>query len=173
MRRIVALALASSLTLSTLSSAPLFAAQAAASLSGTATSSSGQSVANATVHLRNLANGQLAGSTTSSTAGSFSFAGLQAGSYAVEVVNAAGQIVGTSASIGVAAGAAVSGIAVSTSAALAGAAAGGAAAGAAAAGAGAATAGISTAVIVTTAAAAAGVAGAVAIAKKGDASPSR
>jgi hypothetical protein len=169
MRRIAALALASSLTLSSLSSGPLFAAQAAASLSGTATSSSGQSVANATVHLRNLANGQLAGSTTSSTAGSFSFAGLQAGNYAVEVVNAAGQIVGTSASVSVAAGAAVSGIAVSTSAALAGAAAGGAAA----AGAGAATAGISTAVIVTTAAAAAGVAGAVAIAKKGDASPSR
>ena len=87
---------------------------------------------------------------------------------------AAGQIIGTSASIGVAAGATVTGIAVSTSAVLAGAAAGGAAAaGAAAAGAGAATAGISTAVIVTTAAAAAGVAGAVAVAKKGDASPSR
>ena len=170
MRRIVALALASSLTLS---SAPLFAAQATASLAGTATSSSGQSVANATVHLRNLANGQIAGTTTSSTTGSFSFAGLQAGNYAVEVVNAAGQIIGTSASIGVAAGATVTGIAVSTSAVLAGAAAGGAAAGAAAAGAGAATAGISTAVIVTTAAAAAGVAGAVAIAKKGDASPSR
>ena len=170
MRRIVALALASSLTLS---SAPLFAAQATASLAGTATSSSGQSVANATVHLRNLANGQIAGTTTSSTTGSFSFAGLQAGNYAVEVVNAAGQIIGISASIGVAAGATVTGIAVSTSAVLAGAAAGGAAAGAAAAGAGAATAGISTAVIVTTAAAAAGVAGAVAIAKKGDASPSR
>ena len=170
MRRIVALALASSLTLS---SAPLFAAQGTASLAGTATSSSGQSVANATVHLRNLANGQIAGTTTSSTTGSFSFAGLQAGNYAVEVVNAAGQIIGTSASIGVAAGATVTGIAVSTSAVLAGAAAGGAAAGAAAAGAGAATAGISTAVIVTTAAAAAGVAGAVAIAKKGDASPSR
>jgi len=170
MRRIVALALASSLALS---SAPLFAAQATASLAGTATSSSGQSVANATVHLRNLANGQIAGTTTSSTTGSFSFAGLQAGNYAVEVVNAAGQIIGTSASIGVAAGATVTGIAVSTSAVLAGAAAGGAAAGAAAAGAGAATAGISTAVIVTTAAAAAGVAGAVAIAKKGDASPSR
>ena len=165
MRRIVALALASSLTLS---SAPLFAAQGTASLAGTATSSSGQSVANATVHLRNLANGQIAGTTTSSTTGSFSFAGLQAGNYAVEVVNAAGQIIGTSASIGVAAGATVTGIAVSTSAVLAG-----AAAGAAAAGAGAATAGISTAVIVTTAAAAAGVAGAVAIAKKGDASPSR
>ena len=170
MLRIVALALASSLTLS---SAPLFAAQATASLAGTATSSSGQSVANATVHLRNLANGQIAGTTTSSTTGSFSFAGLQAGNYAVEVVNAAGQIIGTSASIGVAAGATVTGIAVSTSAVLAGAAAGGAAAGAAAAGAGAATAGISTAVIVTTAAAAAGVAGAVAVAKKGDASPSR
>ena len=180
MRRLIAVTLTSSLMLS---ASPLFAAsprpmpraqaQSNASLSGTATNATGQPVANATVHLRNLATGQLTGTTTSSAMGSFSFAGLEAGNYAVEVVNAAGQIIGTSASISVAAGTTVTGVAVGTSAALAGAAAGGAAAaGAAAAGAGAAT-GISTAVIITTVAAAAGVAGAVAVAKRGDASPSR
>jgi hypothetical protein len=124
------------------------------------------------VQLRNLATGQLAGTTTSSATGAFSFAGLPAGNFAVEVVNVAGQIIGTSASISVVAGATVTGITVSATAAVVGAAAGAAAAGAAAAGVGAA-AGVSTAVVVTTVAAAAGVAGAVAVAASGNASPSR
>ena len=88
-----------------------------ASLAGTATSSTGQTVANATVQLRNLATGQLAGTTTSNAAGAFGFTGLQAGNYVVEVVNAAGQIVGTSASVSVAAGAAITGVTVTASAA--------------------------------------------------------
>jgi hypothetical protein len=171
MRRIVAVALASSMF-----SAPLFAAGAPraqaqpASLAGTASSSSGQTLANATVQLRNVTTGQLAGTTTSTASGSFSFGGLQAGTYTVEVVSATGQIVGTSAAISVGAGATVTGVAVSATAA---AVAGGAAAGAAAAGGAAAGGGISTAVIITTVAAAAGVAGAVAVAKSGDSSPSR
>ena len=154
MRRLVAAALALALSLHAI---PIVAAGRAgqaqtASLAGTATSSAGQTVANATVQLRTLATGQLAGTTTSSASGAFSFAGLPAGNFAVEVVNAAGQIIGTSASISVAAGATITGVTVTaTGAAL------GAAAGAAAGGAGAA-AGISTAVIVTTVAVAAGVA---------------
>ena len=84
---------------------PLFAAgsqaAATASLSGTASSSTGQTIATATVQLRNLATGQLAGTTTSNAAGSFSFASLQPGNYVVEIVNAAGEIVGTSASVAV------------------------------------------------------------------------
>ena len=150
---------------------PLLAAgqaQAASALSGTASSSGGQTLANVTVQLRNLATGQLAGSTTSAANGAFSFVGLSAGSYAVEVVNVAGQIIGTSASITVASGIAVTGVAVSaTAAAVAVGAAGvaGIAAGAAAA------TGVSTAVIVTTVAAAAGVLGSVAV--KANASPSR
>ncbi len=82
------------------------AGQAAAvgSLSGTASSSTGQVVTNTVVQLRNLATGQLAGSTTSNVAGQFSFIGLNPGNYAVEVVNAAGQIVGTSASVAVSCG---------------------------------------------------------------------
>jgi len=131
-------------------------AAAAGSLSGTASSSSGQVMGNTVVQLRNLATGQLAGSTTSSAAGQFSFIGLNPGNYAVEVVNAAGQIVGTSASVAVSAGAAVTGVSVTASAAVAATAAG---TGAAGIGAGAA-AGASTATIVGAAAAAAGVAGA-------------
>jgi Carboxypeptidase regulatory-like domain len=138
--------------------------QAGASLSGTATSSSGQTVANATVRLRNLATGQLAGTTTSNAAGAFGFTGLQAGNYVVEVVNAAGQIIGTSASIGVAAGATITGVTVTASAAMIGGAAGAA---------GVPAGGISTAVVITSVAVAAGVAGAVAVATSGTASPSR
>jgi len=141
-----------------------------ASLSGTASSSAGQTLANVTVQLRDVVTGQLAGTTTSTATGAFSFGGLQAGTYTVEVVGATGQIVGSSAAISVTAGATVTGVAVSATAA---AVAAGAAAGAAVAGGSAAAGGISTAVIVTTVAAAAGVAGAVAVATNGNASPSK
>lgn len=49
-------------------------------------------------------NGQLAASGTTDASGSFSFAGLNPGLYTVEVLDAAGNIVGTSAAIGVTAG---------------------------------------------------------------------
>jgi hypothetical protein len=154
----------------TLSATPLFAAIRApraqgqgASLAGTATSNTGETLGNYTVQLRNLGTGQLAGSTTSTATGTFSFAGLPAGNFAVEVVNAAGQIVGSSTSIAVAAGATITGVAVSASAAAIGAAAAGAALGAG---------GISTALVVATVAVAAGVVGAVVVVKN-NASPSR
>jgi hypothetical protein len=173
MRRIVTLALISSMFLAT----PLFAARAPqvgqnASVAGVATAD-GKPAPNAKLQLRNVQSGQLVGTAQSTAAGTFTFTGLAAGTYAVEVLSAAGQIIGTSAAVSVAAGAAVTGVAVGASAAAFGAAAGGAAAaGAVAAGSGAAAAGISTAVVVTAVAAAAGVAGAVAIAKS-NASPSR
>src|SRR3954465_15083518 len=124
MRRILSAAVITALSLPTSSgAAPRGRAQAqGAALAGTATSNTGQALANYTVQLRNLATGQVAGTTTSASSGAFSFAGLQAGNYAVEVVNAAGQIVGTSASVSVAAGATITGVAVSASAAVAGAA---------------------------------------------------
>jgi Carboxypeptidase regulatory-like domain len=130
-------------------------AAAVGSLSGTASSSSGQVMANTVVQLRNLATGQLAGMTTSNLGGQFSFIGLNPGNYAVEVVNAAGQIVGTSASVALSAGAAVTGVSVTASVAVS-ATAGLGATGAAAGSAG----GASTATIIGAAAAAAGVAGA-------------
>ena len=176
MRRVTALGVVAMLALSGGPfSRVLYAAQAqAASLLGTATTSTGQTIANVTVQLRDLVTGSLAGTTTSGAAGSFTFAGLQAGTYSVEVVSAAGQVLSASASITVTAGATVTGVTVSATAAAVGAAAGAAGAGAAAAGAGAgagaAAAGVAaagaasaaSAAVVTAVAAAAGVAGAVA-----------
>src|SRR5471032_199854 len=170
MRRLIALAAAVAMTSLYV---PLIAAGQApgASLAGTATSSTGSTIANATVQLRNLATGQLTGTTTSSATGAFGFTGLPAGNFAVEVVNAAGQIIGTSSSIAVAAGATITGVAVSASAAAVAGAAGVGAAAAGAAGAGAA-AGISTAVVITAVAVAAGIVTAVVVVKN-DSSPSR
>ena len=186
MRRFVAAALALAITFA---AAPLFASAARApraggqpqlaSIAGNATASTGQTLANVTVQLRDLVTGQLVGTTTSSATGGFTFVGVQAGTYAAEVVSAAGQIIGTSASIVATAGATITGVTVSASAALVGAAAGaGAAAGSGAAGAGAAAAGAgaavgaTTAIVITSVAVAAGVVGAVAAATQ-TASPSR
>jgi hypothetical protein len=170
MRRIAAIALTSSLLLQ---AAPLMAAPslhatraantqaavAAGTINGSVQSAAGQKPANCKVQVRNLENGQLAGTTTSN-GGSFSFAGLAPGNYVIEVVDAAGAIAGTSASIPVAAGATVSttvsancsektpAVAASNGKK------------------------ISTAVVITSIAAAAGVAGVVALTKP-NASPSR
>jgi hypothetical protein len=130
-----------------------------ASLAGTAASSTGETLANVTVQLRDLATGTVSGTTTSSSTGAFSFGLVNPGNYVVEVLNAAGEVVGTSASVSVAAGAAITGVTVSATA-------------AAVAASAAAVAGVSTIAAVTSAAAAAGVVGLV-TATQEDASPSR
>jgi hypothetical protein len=129
-----------------------------ASVAGTATSSTGETLINATVQLRDLSTGTVTDTTTSSSTGGFSFAAVNPGNYVVEVLNAAGQVIGTSAPISVAAGAVVTGVTVTATA--------------AAVAAGAAAAGTGTIVAVTTAAAAAGVVG-IAAATGQNASPSR
>ena len=166
MRELVAIAL--SLTLTLVQAVPLMAApamraaraggaQATGTINGTAHSSTGQTLPNFTVRVRNLKTGEVVGSTTSNTAGSFSFTGLSPADYVVEIVNEAGTIVGTSAAVTVAAGAAVTvTVSAMAAAAIAGAAAGG----------------ISTALLVTTIAAGAGIAGVV-VAVKYKASPSK
>src|SRR3954470_22283424 len=141
MRRIVAAALVSSLFIGT----PLFAARAQqlaqnASVSGLATAD-GKPAPNAKLQLRDVKTGQLVGTSQTDAAGTYTFGGLAAGTYAVEVLSTAGQIVGTSAAVSVAAGAAATCVMVSASAA----ALGGAALGAAGAGGAAAGGGISTA----------------------------
>jgi hypothetical protein len=165
MRRLLAVVVAC-----TLSSAPLLeaaaaarGAQATASLAGTARSASGQPLPNSTVQLRNLMTGQLAGSTTSSAMGDFTFTGLSGGRYAVEVINSAGQIIGTSAAVDVAAGTAVTGVGVATSAAAEAALAGGSAA----------ATGISTGAIVAITAGAAGAGVAAYAIHRSNASPSQ
>lgn len=135
------------------------AAQAqAASLAGTAHDAAGETMPNITVRLRDLSTGQLAGTTTSSATGSFEFTEIAAGNYSLEIVSATGQIIGTSVAVPVATGAAVTGVTVT-------------AAGVAAAAGSGASATLSSAVIVTTAAATAGVVAVVAVVS--DASPSQ
>ena len=130
-----------------------------ASIAGTATSSSGETLLNVGVQLRDLKTGTVSRTTKSSSTGTFSFPAVDPGNYAVEVLNAAGRVVGTSAAIPVTGGAAVTGVTVRTvSAAIASSVAR--------------TAGTRTIMAVTSAAAAAGVVGVVSRGQ-GDASPSR
>jgi hypothetical protein len=115
MHRVLALALVVSMA----GTPSVFAAGAAqapvnSSMSGSVKTMSGRSIANATVRLRDLETGQLAGTTTSDAAGQFSFPGLAAGSFTVEIVNASGEIIGSSAPISVEPGQAITGVVVST-----------------------------------------------------------
>jgi carboxypeptidase family protein len=91
----------------TLFAAVAGARQQSGTLNGVAQAANKTTLPNYTVNVRNASTGQVAGSTTSSATGTFSFAGLAPGTYVVEIVDAAGKIVGLSASVSVAAGAAV------------------------------------------------------------------
>jgi Carboxypeptidase regulatory-like domain len=114
MHRVLALALVVSMA----GTPSVFAAGAQApansSMSGAVKSSTGRMIAHATVRLRDLETGQLASTTTSDAAGQFAFLGLASGSFTVEIVNAAGEIIGSSAPISVMAGSAINGVVVST-----------------------------------------------------------
>ncbi len=168
MRHIVAVFVSLALALQ---SAPIFAASAnkapgttgaprvgqvgTGTLRGTARSSAGQILANHKVQLRNVATGQLAGSTTSDAAGAFSFTGLSPANYVVEILDSAGRIAGTSAVTAVAAGATASIAVTAATAALT-------------------TAhGINTALLLTTIAAGAGITAIIVAKNKDEASPSR
>jgi Carboxypeptidase regulatory-like domain len=70
--------------------------QGTGSLNGVAAGSDRAPLRNYTVRLRNVADGQIAGTTITSGTGEFTFTGLPAGNYVVEVVDAAGQVVGLS-----------------------------------------------------------------------------
>lgn len=87
-------------------------AGSAASLSGTASSASGRSLADSVVQLRNVTTGQLAATTTCNAAGQFSFVSLSPGTYAVEVLNTSGQLVGVSQAVAISAGNTIAGIGV-------------------------------------------------------------
>ncbi|HMD34294.1 MAG TPA: carboxypeptidase-like regulatory domain-containing protein [Vicinamibacterales bacterium] len=117
------------------------------SIAGTATSQTGETLPNVTVQLRDLSTGQVVQTKTTNEKGEYIFSDLPAGNFAVEAVNAGGQVIGTSASISVTAGQAVTGVALQANAGLLGA--GGAAA---AAGAGGAGKGVAAAVMIAVAA---------------------
>lgn len=107
MRRITALALALAFAV-VVSPAPLVVAQdQTGGVNGTAVDPSKNPLANHTVRIRNLSNGQIVSSTQSAANGSFSFAGINPGNYVIEIVapGPAGPIVAMSATVSVTAGA--------------------------------------------------------------------
>ena len=146
---VIALAVALSLPLPPLTLTGGAAAEAA-SVAGSVISSSGQVLPNAAVQLRDLATGTVSATVMSSATGTFSFAAVAPGNYVVEVLNAAGQVIGTSASISLPAGGTVTDLGVTATAATAPAAAAG-------------TGSARTIVAVTAAAVAAGISGIVAV----------
>jgi hypothetical protein len=73
-------------------------------LQGVAKDTAQQNLSGVKVQVRGP-NGQLAATGSTNSSGSFSFAGLNPGSYTIEILDAAGNIVGTSASVTVTAGA--------------------------------------------------------------------
>jgi hypothetical protein len=99
----------------------------AGSLSGVARGGDQGILSSQRVQLRNLDSGQVVSSTTSGPTGSFSFPGLTPGNYMVELVDAAGKVVGISTPVSVTAGvAATATVTASAAGALTAAAAGGA-----------------------------------------------
>ena len=117
----------STMTFAATASASPAPKQGGGSISGVAQSAGQTSLSGVRVQLRNIDTGQLAGSTTSSSTGQCAFTGLNPGNFVIEVVDAAGKVIGVSASMPLVAGGVISGISVAASAA-------GALAGAAAAG---------------------------------------
>jgi hypothetical protein len=128
-------------------------------ISGTATSPTKEPLGHVLVRLRSIQTGNVMAAASSDAAGRFSFAGLNADTYVIELVSAAGKIVGTSATISLSGGAVVTGVMVSSSVAAA------TAAGS--------TALLTTLGIVTAAAASAAIAGMTVPATTSEASPSK
>src|SRR5260370_17564235 len=128
MKRILALALTCAVSLV---GSPLFAAapkgsvrqpptgqQSNGSICGTATTQTGEVLPNLTAQLRDLATGQVVGTQTTNDKGEYCFANLPPGNYAVEALNPAGQVIGTSASISLSAGQSITGIVLQAAAGL-------------------------------------------------------
>jgi hypothetical protein len=119
MKRILALALTFSMVVP---GSTLFAAgarvQPNGSIAGTVTSQTGEPLPNLTVQLRDLSTGQVVRTKTTNDKGDYVFVDLPPGNLAVEAANAAGQVIGTSASISVTAGQAVTGVVLQANAGL-------------------------------------------------------
>lgn len=72
------------------------ATPAPVSINGVVVTASGRPLSNAPVRARNLLSGRLGDSAPTSVTGQFSLVGLEAGNYVLEVVDGAGQVIGTS-----------------------------------------------------------------------------
>ena len=105
MRRALALLLVIAMVILGVPLVSQAAGQANGNIYGTAKDSRNNPLSGYTVQLRNLDTGQLVATGKTGAAGGFEFTGLNAGRYVVEVVDAAGKIVGTSAQLTLTAGA--------------------------------------------------------------------
>lgn len=85
---------------------------------GAVVTPAGQPFPNAVVRARNLLTGRIAGTTSTTGTGQFALAGLDAGRYVLEAVDATGQIVGTSSFIFAAPGTTVAATVTATSGAM-------------------------------------------------------
>jgi hypothetical protein len=104
-RRVCALILAGALVALPASSAAA-AAQGGGQISGTARAADGRALPGHTARLRAVNGGTVASATTG-TAGQFTFAGVAPGEYLVEIVDAAGRVVASSAPVSLTAATAV------------------------------------------------------------------
>jgi hypothetical protein len=91
-----------------------------AHISGRVSSPGGGSITNTTVRARNLLSAQIDGSTVTASSGQFAM-NVNPGSYVLEVVDAGGQVVGTSSFISAAAGTTITATTVTVSTGVAGA----------------------------------------------------
>jgi len=97
MRKFASIAVIVALAMAGVPSAALAASQGAAqsaAVAGTVRRANARVVPDANVQIRNVENGDVAGRTTTDDAGTFAFAGLAPGNYVVEVVDAAGKVLG-------------------------------------------------------------------------------
>jgi hypothetical protein len=83
-------------------------------LAGLARNAAGDPLLNHKIRLRDATTGVLIAETFTNGGGAFAFAGLAPGTYVIELVNAAGQVIGLSSAITLAAGAAAFGTVVAT-----------------------------------------------------------
>jgi hypothetical protein len=107
LRKVVTLGLVMLMTATGVATTVVRAAQEAvtpASLTGNVRWTDSRPLAQGDVRLRRIETGQQIASTKSGQAGEFEFAGLQPGTYFIDVVDAAGKVVGMSAPIALTAG---------------------------------------------------------------------
>ncbi len=117
MRRLIALSLACALVVlgvPTVSFAAGAQAQAATGrVTGTAQNSAGSPIANGTVRLRSMTNGDVVATSKTAVNGAYSFSGVQPGNYLIELVDANGAVIATSMPVSMEAGS-VTGVALRT-----------------------------------------------------------
>jgi len=88
---------------------------AQAQITGRVVTPNGNPLVNATVRVRDLLDGQIGGTASTASAGQFSVS-VNPGSYMLEVIDAGGQVIGTSPFIAATAGTAITGATVTVSA---------------------------------------------------------